>query len=397
MDVIRARQETAGCGHVVHLNNAGAALMPEPVVDAIISHIRLETCIGSYEAAEQAHESIHRTYAAAASLLGCSTKEIAIVENATRAWTMALSSIPFSQGERILISRSEYISNYLALLHLSQRAGVRIEIIPNDEWGQVSVEALSEMIDEKVKLIAIPHVATNSGLVNPIATIGALARQAEVLYMIDASQTAGQIPLDVRTIYCDWLVTAGRKYLRGPRGTGLLYVRENILHRYIPPMPDIRGIVWETKNQYTLRQDAHRFETWEVNLANKIGLGVAIDYALQWGIEAIWERISYLAAYLRTRLNDIPEVLLLNNGVVQCGIVTFNIAGQDPEDIRSVLLQSHINISVSQAALACLDMEARGLASLVRASLHYYNTEAEIDFFCQKVASLVEQSVFHTR
>ncbi len=388
IDVVRAREDTPGCAHVLHFNNAGAALLPAPVVDAVTGHVRLEAEIGGYEAAEVAHDMVERVYDAAAQLIGCGRDEIAIIENATRAWDMAFYSLPFRAGDRILTAVAEYASNYIAFLQIAQRNGAVVEVIPNDESGQVSVEALAGMIDERVKLIAITHVPTNGGLVNPAAEIGRIARDANVLYLLDACQSVGQMPIDVETIRCDILSATGRKYLRGPRGTGFLYVRREILERLEPPFLDLHAAKWTARDRYEIRADARRFENWETNYAGKIGLGVAIDYALGWGLDAIWARVSQLARTLRERLHDVSGVTLRDLGTQQCGIVTFTVNGRDPQDIRRALAMERINVSVSLAEYARLDMAARGLPSVVRASLHYYNTDDEIEHLCAAVTRL---------
>ncbi len=389
-DLERARQDTPGCEHVVHLNNAGAALMPRPVVEAVVEHLHREAALGGYEAAAQAHEAVERVYDAAAALLNCSREEIAVIENATRAWDMAFYSIPFRPGDRILTARAEYASNYIAFLQIARRTGARVEVIPSDETGQVSVAALRAMLDERVKLIAITHVPTNGGLVNPAVAIGQVAREAGVLYLLDACQSAGQMPLDVEIIGCDMLSLTGRKYLRGPRGTGLLYVHRRILEQLEPPFLDLHAATWVTTDRYTIRPDARRFENWETNYAAKIGLGVALDYALSWGLPAIWQRISRLAAGLRARLAAIPGATLQDLGAEQCGIVTFTVRDQKAEVIQQALAAQQINVSVSLAPYTRLDMDARGLESLVRASVHYYNSEAEVERFGAAVAAIAK-------
>jgi cysteine desulfurase/selenocysteine lyase len=388
IDVARARAETPGCERLAHFNNAGASLMPQPVLDTVVDHLNAEALLGGYEAAETANTAVERVYHAAATLLGCAADEIAIVENATRAWDMAFYSIGFSPGDRILTAQAEYASNYLAFLQVARRTGATIEVIPNDEYGQVSVEALRSMLDERVKLIAITHVPTNGGLVNPAAAIGAVAREAGICYLLDACQSVGQLPIDVTAIGCDMLSATGRKYLRGPRGTGLLYVRRAWVERLEPPLIDLHAATWTSVDSYTLRADARRFENWETNVAGKIGLGAAIDYARGWGMEAIWGRISALAAQLRTGLRALPGVTVHDLGQVQCGIVSFSVAGREAAAVRAALRAQQINVSTSSLTSTRLDMAARGLDTLVRASVHYYNTEAEIERLCAALTEL---------
>ncbi len=389
-DLERARAETPGCTQVLHFNTAGAGLMPQPVLDAVIAHLEREARSGGYEAADAAHDAVEHVYDATAALIGCRRDEIAIVENATRAWDMAFYSLPLGPGDRILTAMAEYASNYIAYLQVAARTGAVVEAIPNDATGQLSVDALRRMIDERVKVIAITHVPTNGGLVNPAAAVGAVARAAGIPYLLDACQSVGQLPVDVEAIGCDMLSATGRKYLRGPRGTGFLYVRRTMLERLEPPFLDLHAATWTARDRYAVRPDARRFENWETNYATKIGLGVAIDYALGWGIETTWARIRSLAALLRERLGALPGVVVRDSGAEQCGIVTFTVAGHDPARLVDALLARGINVSFTSRAGTRLDMEARGLSAMVRASVHYYNSEAEIEQFCTTLGGLIQ-------
>ncbi|GHO67099.1 aminotransferase class V [Ktedonobacter sp. SOSP1-52] len=389
-DVQRAREETPGCANVLHFNNAGASLLPEPVLSATLDHLRLEAQIGGYEAADHAQEQSEHTYDAIATLLHCSRDEVALIENATRAWDMAFYGMRFQAGDRILTSIAEYASNYIAYLQVARKTGAVVEPIPNDKYGQVDIEALQSMLDERVKLISVTHVPTNGGLVNPVQAIGKLARQHHIPFLVDACQSVGQMPIDVEQIGCDMLSATGRKYLRGPRGTGFLYVRRAFLEQLEPPMLDLHAATWTTQDSYEMRPDARRFENWEGNVAGRIGLGVAVDYALNWGLENIWRRLKALAYQLRTQLSPIPGVVVHDRGVNQCGIVTFTIEGITPEEIKRQLAAEKINVSISDYNSTLLDMESRHLNTMVRASLHYYNTEEEIERFCKHIDRMAE-------
>jgi selenocysteine lyase/cysteine desulfurase len=361
--------------------------MPRIVVEAVEAHFELEAEIGGYEAAEHALPRIERVYDEAATLLNCHRDEIAMVENATRAWDMAFYAVDLKPGDRILTAVAEYAANYVAFLHAARRTGAVVEVVPNDDSGQLSVDALARMIDDRVKLVAITHVPTNGGLVNPAAAIGRVAREAGVLYLLDACQSVGQMPIDVVEIGCDMLSATGRKYLRGPRGTGFLYVRRAVLDRLDPPILDHHAAEWVARDRYELRPDARRFECWEANYALRVGLGAAIDYALQWGLENIRARVYALAAELRRQLAAIPGVTIHDAGVEKCAIVTFTVEGREAADVKRELAHHRMNVTVSERSSARLDFEDRELPSLVRASVHYFNDEDEIERFCAAVGS----------
>ncbi|MBO9541580.1 aminotransferase class V-fold PLP-dependent enzyme [bacterium] len=382
IDLSRARAETPGCAHVTHFNNAGAALMPQPVLDAVMAHLELEARIGGYEAARQQDEAHEQVYDDIARLIGAQRDEIALFENSTRAWDMAFYSIPFKAGDRILTSAAEYASNFIAFLQLAKKAGVEITVVPNDEHGQISLSALRAAMDERVKLIALTHVPTNGGLVNPAEEVGAIAKEAGVLYLLDACQSVGQLPIDVEAIGCDFLSATGRKYLRGPRGTGFLYVSRRVLDRLEPAMLDLHAATWTHPDRYEIRQDARRFESWESSLAGRLGLGAAVRYALDWGLENIEERIVYLAERLRGALSALPGVTVHDQGLRRCGIVSFTVRGHEPLALRDALSAQGLNLSTSSMSSTRLDMEARQLEAILRASVHYYNTEAEIEALC---------------
>jgi cysteine desulfurase / selenocysteine lyase len=388
LDVGRARAETPGVEHVAHLNNAGAALAPVPVLDAVIGHLRREAEIGGYEAAAERREQIEHTYDAIARLIGARRDEVAIVENATRAWDMAFYSLAFRPGDRILTTRAEYASNYIALRQVADRSGAAVVVVPDDEHGQVDVAALASMLDERVKLVSLVHVPTHGGLVNPAAAVGAVCRAAGVPLLLDACQSVGQMPIDVGEIGCDMLSATGRKFLRGPRGTGFLYVRRDLIEALEPPLLDLHAAEWQPDGSYRIRPDARRFENWETNYATKIGLGVAVDYALGWGLEPIRTRVTALAADLRAQLEDTPGVQTHDLGVERCAIVTFSVAGRPAAEVVEALVAEGINVSLSPGTYSRLDFGHRGIESLVRASVHYYNEPAELDRLVEKVSEL---------
>ncbi len=388
IDLARARADTPGCTQVAHFNNAGASLPPRPVIDAVVGHLEREAQIGGYEAEAEAHERLEAVYDELAALLGCDRDEVAVVENATRAWDMAFYALRFGAGDRILCARAEYESNVIAFLQVAQRTGARVEYVPNDEHGQVSLDALREAIDERVKLIAITHVPSNGGLVNPVEEIGAIARAAGITYLVDGCQALGQLPIDVERIGCDMFSATGRKYLRGPRATGLLYVRRELIGDLEPPLLDLHAARWVADDRYEIRPDAKRFENWEQYVAGKLGLGAAARYAREWGLEAIAERVGALAARLREGLGGVEGANVHDLGLRKCGIVSLTVDGLTSTEVKDALAERAINVSVNPRHYTLFDMEARGLPDLVRASVHYYNSEDEVDRLVDAVAAI---------
>jgi selenocysteine lyase/cysteine desulfurase len=389
LDPARLRADTPGTAHRIHLNNAGAALMPRPVVEAQLRHLRREAAIGGYEAADEARDAIAGVYASIARLIGADPDEIALVENATVAWQMAFYALArdFRPGDRILTARAEYGANYVAFLQVARRTGAVIEVIPDDATGATDPAALAAMLDGRVRLIALTWIPTNGGLVNPAAAIGRIARAHGIPYLLDACQAVGQLPVDVTELGCDFLSATGRKFLRGPRGTGFLYVRRACLAGLEPPMIDHHGAAWTAPDAYELRPDARRFENWENNYAAQLGLGAAADYALALGMDAIAARCRFLADRLRAGLRAIPGVTLHDLGTNPSAIVSFTLAGVEAAAIKEHCSAAGINLSVSQPSSTLLDATARGLPPLVRASPHCYNDEAEIDRALEAVAS----------
>ncbi|WP_412520269.1 aminotransferase class V-fold PLP-dependent enzyme [Actinomadura madurae] len=378
MDIDEIRTDTPGCAKVAHLNNAGAALPPRPVIDAVAGHFAQESTIGAYEAADQNQAAIDRFYGAVARLLGARPDEIAYVENATRAWDLAFYSIPFADGDRILTTTSEYSSNAIAYQQVAAATGARVEVVPDESDGTLSLDALeAELAKGNVRLVSLNHVPTHNGLVNPAAEVGRLCREHGVLYLLDACQSVGQLTVDVTEIGCDMLSATGRKFLRGPRGTGFLYVRRDILRTLVPPFLDLQAATWKAPDGFEMRDDAQRFETWERYVAGQIGLGVAADYAADLGMPQIQERVLNLAAGLRERLAARPGVTVLDKGARPSGIVTFTVDGHDPAAIQAAAKARGVNVNVTNPNTHGYDPNAAQAA--VRASVHYYNTEGELE------------------
>lgn len=388
LDLLRLRADTPGTKNRNHLNNAGAALMPRAVIDAVTGYLNREGEIGGYEAAAEANSLLEGAYDSLASLVNCARDELAIAENATIAWQRAFYSLSFGPGDRILTASAEFAANYVAFLQVAKRTGVSIEVIPNDGSGVLDPDALVKMIDNRVRLIAVTWIPTNGGLINPAAAIGRIARDNGILYLLDACQAAGQIPIDVNTLGCDILTATGRKFLRAPRGTGFMYMRKSVLETIEPAMIDLYGAPCTAPGRYELRPDARRFETWEKNYSVRIGLRTAVDYALGIGLENIEERCKYLSTKLREGLRGMRAVSVHDLGSPLASITSFTVNGWDSAAVLAYLTSKGINVSVSPPSSTPVDAYTRQLPPIVRASPHYYNSEEEIDALLQAIASL---------
>lgn len=400
IDVDQARADTPGCELVAHLNHAGTSLAPRPVLDAQVEWLQAEALTGGYELAADRDAELQATYDEVAALIGAQRDEIALVENATFAWHQAFWSLPLRAGDRILTCTVEYASSYLSYLQAERRRGVSIEVIPDDDDGQLSLPGLADLLEDgraPVGLVAVTHVPTNGGLVNPVAGVGALCREAGVPFLLDACQSVGQMPVDVDATGCDLLAATGRKFLRAPRGTGFLYARRSLLDRLDrdgaePAFLDLLGADWVAPDDYVLRPDARRFENWESNLAAVAGLRAAVAYARSWGLDAIADRVGTMADALRGRLAEVPGVRVHDLGRHRSGIVTFTVDGVAADEVQARLRSQGINVSVSGPSSTRLDAVRRRLPPLVRASVHYVTTDGELDRLAAAVGDMVASS-----
>ena len=387
LDVDSLRADTPGCPNVIPLNNAGSALPPAVVTDTVVAHLRREEQIGGYEAHAEAADRVTAVTESVATLVGARPDQIALVESATSAWdraflAMAFSGV-FSDGGRILVSSSEYASNVIPFLQLAQSWNCEVEFIPDDAHGLLDVSALRQMLSAPTALVAINHCPSQNGLINDAAAVGAAIRESgsDAYYLVDACQSVGQLPVDVTEIGADFLSATGRKFLRGPRGTGFLYASDRALTSLEPLPLDLHSATW-TSQGYVMQPGARHFESWEKSYAGLLGLGAAVDYALACGIEELRARISYLAELTRSALTEIPAVRVRDRGgdpSVRSGIVTFTVDDVPAADVVQHIRAAGINVSLSTPDYARVDFETHGIEGLVRVSPHAYNTEDEVD------------------
>tara|TARA_Y100000287_G_scaffold3704_1_gene3090 strand:- start:333 stop:1508 length:1176 start_codon:yes stop_codon:yes gene_type:complete len=390
IDIEKIRAETPGIEFSTHLLACGSSLMPNNVVDAITQHTQLEALMGGYEAEAKKADELNNIYDIVAKHIGANSYEIALMENSTVAWSHAFYALPLNSGSKILTSEAEYAANYVAFLQRAKRDNLIIDIVPSDESGTLDINALESMVDEEVGLIAISWIPTNGGLVNPAEKVGQIAKKYNIPYLLDACQAVGQMSIDVEKIGCDFLAATGRKFLRGPRGTGFLYIKDKWLSIIEPVMIDHFGAPWVSKNTYELRKDARRFETWENSYALRIGLGEAITYAEEIGIDLIHERVQLLARLNRKLLSEVKNVQVRDIGTEQCGIISFSIEEEkDPKKIVNQMSEAGFTIGSVDPESTLIDSEKRNLPTLLRMAPHYYNTEEEIEKAVKQISLLL--------
>lgn len=380
MDLERLRADTPGCRECIHLNNAGAALMPTPVVEAVLDHLERETLRGGYEAAAEAAPDIEQAYAEVAELLGSSPDRVAFTEHATASFVQALSSIPLERGDVLLTTRNDYVSNQIQYLSLARRMGVEVVRAPDAPEGGVDLGAMEELIRRRgPRVVAVTHAPTSSGLVQDVAAVGRMCREAEVWYLVDACQSVGQMPVDPESMGADFLSATARKFLRGPRGAGFLWVSERVLEEGLTPLfPDLRGADWVDGGRVRAADGARRFETWEFAWALVLGTGAAARYAREVGVAEGGARARSLAETLRRELAGLPGVRVLDRGRELSAIVTVALKGWSPEELMDELRTDGIHTTGQGRADAVLDYDAKGVEGALRLSPHYYNTEAEV-------------------
>jgi selenocysteine lyase/cysteine desulfurase len=384
------RAQTPGCKSKIHFNNAGAALMPKPVIDAIQDHINLEATVGGYEAADLKIKEIAGFYESTAQLLNCESTNIAFTSSATNSFARALSCIPFREGDYILLANEDYISNQIAFLSLQKRFGIKILRAASKPEGGVDVEDLKRLMNQhSPTLVSLTHVPSNTGLIQPVEEVGKLCEERNIYYLVDACQSVGQIPVDVEKIRCDFLSGTFRKFLRGPRGAGFLYVSDKIIHQELEPLfLDMRGADWISADEYTPRMDARRFEDWEFPYALVLGSKAAVDYALAIGLHEIKERNTHIGDQIRNALAKLP-VRLLDLGTEQSSIITVEIPNRKAPEVLTALRAENINTSVGHRSFALLDFDVKKVDWALRISPHYYNTEEEVNTLVAAIKKIV--------
>lgn len=388
LNIDAIRKNTPGLEGGIYLDNAGASLVPRQVIDAIKGHLDLESTVGGYVAQEQQAVRLENVYTSLAQLLGGNASEYAMTSSAASAWGRAFYSVPMQAGDNVVTAYNEYCSNYVAFLHRAKRDGIEIRVARADENNALDVDHLASLIDKNTKLVAISHVPSSSGQINPVAEVGKIAKAAGVLYLLDACQAIGQLPVNVDAIGCDMLAGTSRKFLRGPRGVGFMYVSAKALAQLDPVMMSNQSAVWTAASEMDVRRDTRVFESWERSVALQLGFGAALDYLLSIDSDAAMLRTVEMADYLRQNLETVAGVTIADPEGPLAAIVTFEMQGRDPAEVKAKLAEQNIAVNVASVVHTRLDLEARGIESLLRASPQYYTMHDEIDCFVDVLKSI---------
>ena len=380
MDINKVRKDTIGCTNKIFLNSAGSSLMPKIVVEKMVNYINQEEKLGGYDTADKNHKQINEFYEEVAKLLNCHTSNIAFAYNATDAYAKALSSIIFNEGDIILTTTDDYVSNHIAFISLQKRLNLKVVRIKNLSDNEIDLEDLETLIKKhKPKLVAVTHIPTSSGLIQNIEGVGKICKMYDILYLVDACQSVGQISIDVQKIGCDFLTATGRKFLRGPRGTGFLYVSTKVLDSKLTPLfVDLRGALWTNFDDFEVLKDAKRFEHWEMSYSSLVGLTEAIRYANLIGLKDIEKYNSQLSNTLRVQLSENPKLKVLDKGNRLGSIITFCKTNGDTSEITNLLNENSVSFSISKKEYALIDFTNKKIDSAVRLSPHYFNTKEEI-------------------
>jgi selenocysteine lyase/cysteine desulfurase len=391
--IARWRRDTPGCAQRMHLNNAGASLPPRAVTEAAVGHLQREAEIGGYEAADEAAPRVAAVYEHLARLLACAPRNVAVVENATVAVSQALSAFDFAPGDALVTTRSDYTSNQLMYLALARRRGVEVLRAEELPAGGVDPGSVRQLVRHpRCRLVSLTWIPTNSGLVQRAEEVGEICEEAGVPYVVDACQAVGQMPVNPARLRCDYLAVTARKFLRGPRGIGFLYVSDRALERGDHPLGiDMGGALLSGPDCFELVDGARRFENWEFAYALVLALGEAARYAVEAGVERCGRRASELAAHAREWLAAVPGARVADRGERLCAIVTAEIAGWPAAHVVQRLRGIGINTSATTVGYGPLNAPGTGAPTAVRLSPHYYNTRDEVETAVAAIAELARE------
>lgn len=383
-------------GNYVYVNSAAASPPPRQVVDTSIDYLQKTASLGPYLPSfrEEVYQKIEETREKAAKFIGAKTSEMAFVKNGTEGINFIANGLTWNKGDEIILADIEFHSNYTPWLKLRDKKKVHLKIIKTDFSGVIDVNLIEQEISNRTKLITVSHLSNASGALQHIEKICEIAKKRDVLTLINASQTLGLIPINVQELDCDFLTGCGRKWLRGPEGSGILYIRESLVESIEPTIIGWGGTTWDFEtNEYYYLSTARRVEAGCPIVPSILGLGAAIDYAQNIGIEEIVTKVEALTRYSFQQLSVIEGIAIYGPKNIEnrLAIIPFNVEGLHPDEITNYLEKNNIIIE-SGTFMANMLLQHYGINKMVRISPHYFNTKVEIDFIVTLIKFLKKRS-----
>ncbi|MFI8106512.1 aminotransferase class V-fold PLP-dependent enzyme [Streptomyces sp. NPDC086023] len=373
----------------VHLNTAGAGLMPAEVVDVMADHLAQEAAEGAYETELRHADTLDKgVYEALASVLDAPVDDVALFDNATRAWSSAVGALRLTGTGRVWITPYEYAGNLILWTELRRRTGLRVEVVPLTPSGDLDLDWMRRNIREDVAVVSVPHVPSGCGIVNPVEEIGRILAPWPCLYLVDACQSVGQLDVSVRRIGCDLLTGAGRKFLCGPRGTGFAAIGPRLRAAATPLFHDLHVADVTALHDYEVHTDsARRFEYAERSAAAVRGLDAALRHHLARTAEPGTGHDARAA--IRDAIAAVPGTRLIDPGTRHASLVTFVCADVSAARIRAELAARGVSVWVAQGNHTPLYLPGQGVDHAVRVSPHHYTSPQDTEVFARALREVI--------
>ncbi|KXB00446.1 cysteine desulfurase [candidate division MSBL1 archaeon SCGC-AAA261C02] len=380
---------------IIYLDNAATTPTPRPVIDAMLEYFQEYNANigrGLHRSAKRATEEFEAARGKIAETIGAKPGEIAYTKNATEALNMVANGLNLKKGDKVIATILEHHSNLVPWQRLERTRGIELEVVREAPDCVIDPAAIEDAVDDRTRLITMPHVSNALGTIQPVREVGEIAEEHDVLFSIDAAQAVGHMPIDVSEINCDFLAAPGHKGLMGPQGTGFLYVRED-RQEELEPLLLGGGIVQTvTEHKCGLVEPPQVFDAGTPNIPGIIGLGKAAEYVLEIGLEEIEKREQKLTQeMLKISEIDSIEVYGPKNPEDRGGVVSFNLSGMDPHEASSILDEVANIATRSGHHCAMPVMSHLGIDGTVRASIHYYNTEDEVEKFVKTIKDITQE------
>ncbi len=377
---------------LIYFDNAASSQKPRAVIEALrhyYEHDNANVHRGLHALSTRATEAYESARAKVAHYLGAaSVDEIIFTRGTTEGINLVAQAWGgkfLRPGDVILLTEMEHHSNLVPWQMLAERSGARLRFVPVREDGTLALDQLPALLTPEVKLFAFTHISNSLGTINPVAELCRAARAAGAVTLVDAAQSAGHLPIDVREMDCDFLALSGHK-MCGPTGIGVLYGRAELLEAMSPWHGGGEMIVSVSYEKSTFKNAPHKFEAGTPNIAGAVGLGAAIDYLENIGRGAIFAHDAQLAQYAMRRLEELPGVRVLGPRASRGGLVGFVMEAAHPHDLTTYADQHGLALRGGHHCNQPL-MKKFGLPGTTRASFYFYNTTSEIDRMIEILAS----------